>query len=36
MAQQHLADYRTALAELEAIVGADLKVFPTPQPQEQR
>src|SRR6266446_729394 len=36
MAQQHLADYRTALAELETVVGADLKVFPTPQTQEQR
>jgi len=36
MAQQHLADYRAALAELETVVGADLKVFPTPQTQEQR
>jgi outer membrane protein TolC len=35
-AKQHLADYRTALAELETVVGADLKVFPTPQTQEQR
>ena len=25
---RHLADYRTALAELEAIVGADLGIFP--------
>ena len=29
MAQQHLADYRGALAELEAIVGADLNIFPS-------
>ena len=26
----HLADYQIALAELEAIVGADLKIFPLP------
>jgi outer membrane protein, heavy metal efflux system len=25
----HLADYRTALAELEAVVGADLHIFPS-------
>jgi outer membrane protein TolC len=29
MGQQHLADYYTALAELEAAVGADLNVFPS-------
>jgi outer membrane protein, heavy metal efflux system len=28
-AQQHIADYRMALAELEAVVGADLKIFPS-------
>jgi outer membrane protein TolC len=27
-AQEHLAHYQIALAELEAVVGADLKVFP--------
>lgn len=26
---RHLADYRTALAELEAIVGVDLQIFPS-------
>jgi cobalt-zinc-cadmium efflux system outer membrane protein len=36
MAEQHVADYRTALAELETVVGADLKVFPAPQTQEPR
>jgi len=29
MGQQHVADYYTALAELEAIVGADLNLFPS-------
>jgi outer membrane protein, heavy metal efflux system len=29
MARQHLTDYQVAIAELEAIVGADLKVFPS-------
>ena len=28
-AQEHLARYQMALAELEAVVGADLKIFPT-------
>ena len=27
---RHLADYRTALAELEALIGVDLKIFPSP------
>ena len=27
-AREHLSDYQTALAELEAVVGADLHVFP--------
>ncbi len=27
---RHLADYQMALAELEAIVGADLRIFPLP------
>lgn len=35
-AQQHLADYRTALAELEAVVGADLNIFPTSKTKEQK
>ena len=26
---RHIADYRTALAELEALVGADLRIFPS-------
>lgn len=26
---RHLADYRTALAELEAVVGVDLHIFPS-------
>ena len=26
---RHLADYRTALAELETVVGADLQIFPS-------
>jgi outer membrane protein TolC len=29
MGQQHIADYYAALAELEAVVGADLKLFPS-------
>jgi len=28
MARQHLSDYQAALAELEAVVGADLSIFP--------
>ena len=34
MGQQHLADYHTALAELEAIVGADLNLFPSTKTTE--
>jgi cobalt-zinc-cadmium efflux system outer membrane protein len=29
MGQQHVADYYTALAELEAVVGVDLNLFPS-------
>jgi outer membrane protein TolC len=29
MEQQHIADYSAALAELEAVVGADLNLFPS-------
>lgn len=29
MGQQYIADYRAALAELEAVVGADLNLFPS-------
>jgi outer membrane protein TolC len=29
MGQQHIADYHAALAELEAVIGADLDVFPS-------
>jgi cobalt-zinc-cadmium efflux system outer membrane protein len=29
MGQQHIADYYAALAELEAVVGADLNLFPS-------
>jgi cobalt-zinc-cadmium efflux system outer membrane protein len=29
MAQQHIADYHASLAELEAIVGVDLNLFPS-------
>lgn len=28
LGRDHLADYQTALAELEGVVGADLKIFP--------
>ena len=36
MYQQHLADYRMAVAELEALVGADLNFFPPHQETPQR
>ena len=36
MAQQHSADYYAALAELEATVGADLNLFPSPNPKERK
>ena len=29
MGQQHIADYYAALAELEAVIGADLNLFPS-------
>jgi outer membrane protein TolC len=29
MAKQHIADYDSALAELEGIVGTDLNLFPS-------
>jgi outer membrane protein TolC len=29
MGQQHIADYDAALAELEAVIGADLNIFPS-------
>ena len=31
-ARMHLTDYQTALAELESVVGADLKLFPSSNP----
>ncbi len=36
MAQQHIADYHAALVELEAVVGADLNIFPPPKAKEAR
>jgi len=36
MSQQHSADYHTALAELEAVVGADLNLFPSSNPKERK
>jgi hypothetical protein len=29
MGQQHVADYYAALADLEAVVGTDLNLFPS-------
>jgi len=29
MGQQHVADYYAALADLEAVVGTDLNIFPS-------
>jgi outer membrane protein TolC len=34
MGQQHLADYQAALAELEAVVGTDLNLFPSTKTRE--
>jgi cobalt-zinc-cadmium efflux system outer membrane protein len=34
MGQQHIADYYAALAELEAVVGADLNLFPSTKTKE--
>jgi len=36
MAQQHVADYYAALAELEAVVGADLNLFPSAETKEAK
>ena len=36
MGQQHIADYYTALAELEAVVGADLNLFPSSKTKETK
>ena len=36
MAQQHNADYHAALAELEAVVGADLNLFPSTKTKERK
>jgi outer membrane protein TolC len=36
MAQQHIADYYAALAELEAVVGADLNIFPLTSRKETK
>jgi cobalt-zinc-cadmium efflux system outer membrane protein len=36
MGQQHIADYHAALAELEAVVGADLNLFPLTKSKEAK
>ena len=36
MGQQHVADYYAALAELEAVVGADLNLFPSTKTKETK
>jgi cobalt-zinc-cadmium efflux system outer membrane protein len=36
MGQQHIADYYAALAELEAVVGADLNLFPSTKAKETK
>jgi outer membrane protein TolC len=36
MGQQHIADYYTALAELEAVVGTDLNLFPSTKPKRTK
>src|SRR5437762_2916615 len=36
MGQQHVADYYAALAELEAVVGADLKLFSSTKTKEAK
>ena len=36
MAQQHVADYYAALAELEAVVGTDLNIFPSIKGKEPK
>src|SRR5205085_11440912 len=36
MAQSHLAEYQAALAELEAMVGTDLHVFPRTEKETRK
>jgi len=36
MGQQHVADYYAALAELEAVVGTDLNLFPSIKPKTSK
>jgi len=36
MGQQHIADYHVALAELEAVVGTDLNLFPSNKTKETK
>jgi outer membrane protein, heavy metal efflux system len=36
MGRQHIADYYAALAELEAVVGADLNLFPSTKTKEPK
>jgi cobalt-zinc-cadmium efflux system outer membrane protein len=36
MGQQHIADYYAALAELEAVVGTDLNLFPSTKAKETK
>jgi outer membrane protein, heavy metal efflux system len=36
MGQQHIADYYGALAELEAVVGADLNLFPSTKTKDSK
>ena len=36
MGQQHIADYHMAMAELEAVIGADLNLFPSTKVKESK
>src|SRR5207244_5399675 len=36
MERQHASDYHAALAELEAVVGADLNLFPSTETKERK
>jgi cobalt-zinc-cadmium efflux system outer membrane protein len=36
MSQQHIADYHAALAELEAVIGTDLNLFPSTKVKESK
>ena len=36
MGQQHIGDYHVALAELEAVIGTDLNLFPSTKTKETR